>query len=445
MPEFLDDLIQIIRNNKEKWIRTLSGELDPGFLEHLKNLVVLNWHPLPIEEANPPDHVMGTDGSRAARGLSNGAVWWLARSIALSRNKKRRVFESGFLPRGVTEQESQWYLTLRMEDAENQVALKGAKELTPEAILIDGSLFGRLQHIPVELKIPGAMDYLLIYYKNLLDLLDYCSSRKITLVGVSKDSKVDYFTKFLFMKKVKQIAQDSEGKTSTRMLLNVLNAIMQPNNPEGATESLVEELRSKKDRVWNNMAEILQLASLQISDHHLMQSMVHGKGYTTPLLLSVSEHLKPTFENAFRNPDNFASMRFKKSLAASKNPGEYKENATRILTRLRNLPSVVSFHVRLHHHDTPLRVDILGWSVGERSSVWDIMRPKEFPCDLTKIMTVLVGGYGGLQNYNIWLKRADELARLPRETVDNLYRIAVEKELGFRIEFRRGYRRVYYP
>jgi hypothetical protein len=77
--------------------------------------------------------------------------------------------------------------------------------------------------------------------------------------------------------------------------------------------------------------------------------------------------------------------------------------------------------------------------------IWEPRRPEPIDCDLTDVFRVLTGGFGGLQNYNIWQKRADELARLSRDTVDNLYRQAIEKELGTRIDFERGYRRVYYP
>ena len=65
--------------------------------------------------------------------------------------------------------------------------------------------------------------------------------------------------------------------------------------------------------------------------------------------------------------------------------------------------------------------------------------------DLTEIIGLLVAGYGGLRNYNIWLKQVDQEVKLTRKTLDDLYGPILEKALGLQIVHTRGYRRVKYP
>jgi hypothetical protein len=210
-------------------------------------------------------------------------------------------------------------------------------------------------------------------------------------------------------------------------------------------DSLVEEIRSFDGGEWNTIAELLKIAAQPISDHVLMQHMLKGKGYTSPIILNMSSVARSSLESAFQNPDHYLKTRFKKALQESDDKQSFRRKISKMLSQLREIPSVVSFHIRLHPQDTPLRIDIPGWMVNVDQRIWEPQQPKKVTCDLTDIFQILTGGYGGLENYNIWQKRADELARLSRDTVDNLYRQAIEKELGTRIEFERGYRRVYYP
>ena len=126
--------------------------------------------------------------------------------------------------------------------------------------------------------------------------------------------------------------------------------------------------------------------------------------------MSLNQSSRTTFQSASQNPLEFVASRFARSIAESSNPKEYKKHATSIIERLKDLPTVVTFHVRLHPRDTPLRVDVPGWMIGNDSKIWETDRPKAVRRDLSDILEVLAGGYGGLQNYNIWQKRVDELS-----------------------------------
>ncbi len=445
MPEFLDYLVDDIRSKLSVWQDAISGKLDEGFVQMLESVIATNWNDLTIETPVPPEGVIGTDGSRSTRVLWSGTVWWIVRALAIHGEERARVFDSGFMPSGTTEQDSQWYLTLRMEGAENAAALKAAEEFNGNMILVDGSLFGRLQHIPMELKIIRDRDYLLTYYDQLLQLLDICRTKNIGLIGISKDSGINQFTKYLLLQRTREVFKNATEKVNLSTRRAIYKCILHPNDPEGSGYSLFKKLNSNTGSTWKILTEILRLALIPITDHVLMQSLLKGKGYTTPLLMSLNQSSRTTFQSAIQNTPEFISTRFAKSISESEDPKEYKKHAIRVISRLKDLPAVVTFHIRLHPKDTPLRVDVPSWMVGNDSKIWEIDRPKAIQCNLSEILKVLTGGYGGLQNYNIWQKRADELVRLHRDTVDSLYKTVIEQELGQPIEFRRGYRRVYYP
>ena len=445
MPEFLDSLIEDVRRKSVQWQEVTTGSIDSRLAQMLDPIALENWHQLPLEETSPPEGVIGTDGSRAARTLWNGAVWWIVRAVAICGSHRARVLESGFVRGGIAERDADWYFTLRMEGAENAAALDGARRFNGKFILVDGSLFGRLQHTPLELTVSDERGYLLSYYDTLFQLLDCCRENGIGLIGISKDSGISQFTRYLLLQKMTGLLKTSKEKPSIRVREGLKNAIMHPDNPKGAGFSLMMTLLSKKDALWTNAAEILRLALLPVSDHVVMQSLLKGKGYTTPLIFSLNESFRAILDSAIENSTEFVDTRFARFIAESPDPQNSRKYAMEIIWKLKNLPSVISFHVRLHPRDTPLRVDIPGWMVGDESKIWEHHRPKAVNCDLSEVMRVLTGGYGGLQNYNIWQKRADEIARLPRETMDNLYRQAIEREIGHHIEFRRSYRRVNYP
>jgi hypothetical protein len=65
--------------------------------------------------------------------------------------------------------------------------------------------------------------------------------------------------------------------------------------------------------------------------------------------------------------------------------------------------------------------------------------------DLGDLLKVLVTGYCGLDNYNLWLKNVDEKVRLRRKVVDDIYFPYLEKLFGEKIISGRRYRRVRYP
>jgi hypothetical protein len=57
-----------------------------------------------------------------------------------------------------------------------------------KAVLIDGSLYGRMMHLPVDSPVERDRDFLIEYMDVYSKLLDACRREDVLLIGVSKDS-----------------------------------------------------------------------------------------------------------------------------------------------------------------------------------------------------------------------------------------------------------------
>ena len=123
----------------------------------------------------------------------------------------------------------------------------------------------------------------------------------------------------------------------------------------------------------------------------------------------------------------------------------FMRRACDILSDIPSFPTMVSFHVLLDKRDTPIRVDAPSWVFSRDTTISDFAGGRDLQVNLNWIVSLLMKGYGGLKDYNIWLKRVDEKVRLTNEVMDSIYSSVLEKELDLTIIHSRGYRRVKYP
>ena len=86
------------------------------------------------------------------------------------------------------------FISVKMEMLEFQVAIDALKSgLGCGTILIDGSLYGRLVHVPLESKVEEERLVFLIISGFIRELLDLCRKNNVLLVGVAKESRSTAF------------------------------------------------------------------------------------------------------------------------------------------------------------------------------------------------------------------------------------------------------------
>ncbi len=122
----------------------------------------------------------------------------LIRSLAVCKGKETKRMQTNvfFTKSGLLE--AHYYVGTKMEMLEFQAAIDALKNgVECSAILIDGSLYGRAMHVPVETKIEEDRTAVLEFFRTYKELLDLCKEKGILIAGVSKESRATFYRDFL--------------------------------------------------------------------------------------------------------------------------------------------------------------------------------------------------------------------------------------------------------
>ncbi|MGC9107895.1 MAG: DNA double-strand break repair nuclease NurA, partial [Infirmifilum sp.] len=205
MPEFLDLLAEEI-SLKKSYLEEIAGKISE-LSENYKRMVVEKWRPLPLP-LEVIDKIFAVDSSTGIVEVRGGGVVLVARSMALAPFSKsfRKLIVDALYPRDTRDFEE--YVRLMREHIEHAVALESLED-EPEFILIDGSLYGRMIHVLMELDLEGREDFMFEYVRTYSDFLTQAVKRGVTVLGVSKDSRSTLFKEELLKKKVLEVASES--------------------------------------------------------------------------------------------------------------------------------------------------------------------------------------------------------------------------------------------
>jgi NurA-like 5'-3' nuclease len=411
----------------------------------LGELVKKNWSPV-VEVSIPDREVLAVDGSRAIRPFASGAILYIARSLAIHRKKRFRELEVDSFLCKAKSSDIQAFVNTRMESLEYKVAIQAIEKsnLSKSVILIDGSLYGRLTHLPRDLPAEGMKDFMLDYFESYFRLLELCRERSILILGVSKDSRSSFFRDFLlkqiFDGAIKEI--NNLSVLHKRDLYKVFKDVFV--TPSTAFNSFNNLLRIYGDKL-HGIEQILYEAVAARSDHQIICSYIEKSGHTIPIEHSLSRNNASLLKQMENNPQVYLKRYFKNAFLEAKEKDSFIERGEKVIRNIPKFPSMISFHVLLDPRDTPIRVDTPSWTFNRDNKISDFVGERSVLVVVNDIISLLIKGYGGLKNYNIWLKRVDEEVRLSNNTVDQIYSSALEKTLDFTIIHTRGYRRVKYP
>ncbi|MDG6950033.1 MAG: DNA double-strand break repair nuclease NurA [Nitrososphaerota archaeon] len=398
-----------------------------------------------MEVAPPDKEIVAVDGSRGIRPYASGAVFYVARALAITRGKSFRTLEvDAFMSKGKST-DIQTFITRKMEWSEFAAAIKAIQEgnISNAAVLIDGSLFGRMVHLPRDSPAEGMRGFMVEYFETFNELLSLCKEREILLLGVSKDSRSsflrDYLLNEILEKELKSIGIPEATKLEiVRLLPDVFD------RPEWAFASL-KRLKGEHGDALRKVELIFWEAFSARTDHQLIRSFVDSPGHTIPIELSLSRRSYVLMKEIQEGPEGYVSRHFKEALLEASDPEAFTRRAKEVLTEIPGFPAMVSFHVMLDRRDTPVRVDTPSWTFNRDTTISDFSGGRDLLVNVNPFVSLLLSGYGGLKDYNVWLKRVDEKVKLTNEVVDKIYEAALQRELGFTIIHSRGYRRVKYP
>ena len=442
MPTFLDDFFAFIKEKrsylKEKII---SGKFNP-LREQFEKFFDLLWIPINLKTSNGSmnHEILAVDSSVYRNLLSTGGIFYIVRSLAVHRKKYWKKLEADVIYTKRGPAHVKLFTGSKMELLEFEVVIEALKNgFEGDAVLIDGSLYGRAAHLPIEFKVEEEPDLIIRYFQTYMRLLDLCKARNILLVGISKESRTtffrDYLLSLIFEEELKKMDFPAEkAKRLREIFLEILN------NEDAAFRKL-EKLEREHGRIPRIFELIFKELASSRPDHQLIMNLASSTGYTQPLLLGPSARMLRRLDQFRSNPKEYVRKRF--PTVTREKGEEFVDRAVKVFSGLLNMPSFISFHILLDPRDSPIRVDIPAWDHRMCEILWP--KPAENSKVLTEVLEILKEGYGGLTCHNIWLKDVDEKVRLRREIVDDIYFPFMEKMFRIKIIRGRGYRRVKYP
>ncbi len=420
MPEFLVEFMQDLNNKSER----IKEDFENTEINKLYEKIFRNyWNSYTLEDCSPLENVIAVDGSRGSCPTFNGGFLFVSRALALG---KELIYKEVYTDFEFSDTKTQVdFIGRVMEWCEHSVAIKAIKDGFKGYILLDGSIYGRLAHIPLELKVENNKGFMIQYFHTIIELLDLCKQNEICLIGISKESRTAFFREFLLKELLKKEITDVD--LLNRLLSSALN------NPRDAL-TIAESINNKK---------VLALTEELIArkpDSLLILNNALDSGHTTPLLLGATQRRRRERSLLQRDINNYISTYF----PLMSRDDEFRKKAAQILTEMLDFPAIVSFHLLPTLIDTPIRVDIPAWYLGMSDKLLDVGWPEVLKADISNILTLLSSGYCGLDNYNVWLSAVDNEVKLSRKDFEDLYLKKFEEIIGKKAT-PRGYRRVRYP
>jgi hypothetical protein len=370
--------------------------------------------------------------------MSTGGIFYVVRSLAVCKDKENKRLQTNvfFTKSGLLE--AHYYIGTKMEMFEFQAATDALRNgLECSAILIDGSLYGRAMHVPVETRIEEDRTAVLEFFKTYAELLDLCRKKGILIAGVSKESRATFYRDFLlkqiFVEELEKIDVEAGDK---QRLTAVFPEVLEN---EKTAFSKFRKLEQKHGSKLETIELVLTELASSRPDYQLVMNFAESVGYTQPLVLGPSTRAAERMRPFSLNPKKYVMNSF--PITVRERGAEFVDWATETISSIPSFPSFVSFYLLMDVRDSPMRIDVPCWEQPLSKTGW----PKPIDVDLQALWKIMVSGYCGLDAYNLWLKNVDERVKLKRRVVDELYFPYMEKLFDSKIIRGRGYRRVRFP
>lgn len=450
MPYFIDLFIQDIRS-KRNYIRNILAEHSDTFLKEMLDEFKSIWNPLPRKDYFD-FNAIAIDSSRAISEIFDGAIFHVCRAMGLTNNGKvYRDLETEIFYYCSRDEELASYLSMRLEYLEWKIVKKYLSDIKDKGdsinvILIDGSLYGRIMHIPKDSPLESNRDFMLKYMDLYTNIIDECRRKNVWIIGVSKDSKTDLLRKIILTRVFeKYVSQNIWDKDIRDKMYKFWRKMFR--TPFSTLKRLQEFFRNNPS-IPSEILNIFREHVKQKPDIHMIKIFTNGlSGYTTPIELGAGIYGTRAIFSGKIDIEKYLMKNFKKCLYEMGSKA-FKKYALDILYRVLNFPTIISLYATFKDGDLPLKIDFPSWMLNIDRKIPEAEPYRFIDKDdenIHKILSILYSLYGGERNYNVLLKRVDEKVKLTNKIMTQIYENVLQKELNIVITHMRGFRRVIYP
>ena len=401
---FFDEFYQEL----ERAVQELSpDQTDPRSPPILRDELLKHWNPHDPDTGDRADALISTDGGVQVSRYAYGGFVTVGRALALTHrpggdttvDKSVKIYiqevhderDRGLIP--------SYARTIAEYQATTAAARKALDEGLRPLILMDGSL--HLARFPYATREYSHHPHLLTeLFTSIADLRYLARDRGFPLVGITKDSTVFY----LYM----TFLRDTVGRSGLpeRLAAEVRSA------------SSPLDLRVRADGLPDG--DLLQpfIESSPLCDTALVRDCTATTGYTAPLLLAPSSHL--------RDAQPSLHARIGRTLGPTASPP-----VINALTRFLQSPGVAVTYWKPQPLGRPFRVDLLATTLGHDES-WGTRfsnRLADNHAPVEKILNHLAHWFCNDVEYNLPLKQADQLARFDRRLYTTKYEPFIVRRL----------------
>lgn len=433
MPRFVDLFVEEIRRSRSDIQRIVGGGLDLATrYEELVKSVWVNG----FEARDVSGEVVAVDSSSDEIEVAGGGVILVTRALALGSggNEVRKLRVDALFPMNTRDYED--FKRLLREHLEHLAALDAVRK-GASIVMLDGSLFGRMSHVPKELDLEGREDFALEYIETYGQLFEEAFRNGVVVVGVSKDSRSTVLREELLLSEVKKLLASHPAELSVRVLELWSGLKRRP------TQVLEEVRRLLKEGLDSKVYELFEEVVRPLPDSKLLLSLNPGPGFTLPLRLTLEKVSTGVVDVALSDHPWIAELLKRVFERTSDRLGaRFQEKVEKVLATLRNYPAILTSYVVFSRGDDPVRVDVAVKKDQLRSG--DSRFVAEPPEVFLRVLGHLAGLYAGRRGYNVLLLEADRRVRATAETMDLYHKIAM-RELGELIVHSRSERRFFLP
>lgn len=439
---FADLLIKKINDRKDNLLRVI---LEPERSDFYRTILLKHWFSLPLTKEGIEGKVYAVDSSDAVIELAGGGVIYIVRAAALSnrRDEVRKLDLDAFYP--PSDEKLSEYRVLAREHSEHLAAMEAIQSLNPgDAILIDGSIFGRMTHVFRALEIPGKEDFMLTYVKTFYQFLSKCLERNVILLGVAKDSRSTLLRESLLVELLLEKMKNYDTVLQLR-ILSILRSLHR--FPRQASKAIQEIAEAVGEDICMILRELLD----NMPDYKMIMSSRIGSGFSHPLKLELRNIARGFVEILYTPERRWELARaFISSLPLSRVHSKLEKFTYNVLEYMASYPAVGAFYVKFAENDIPLRIDIVHpsierWGLEKEGSISGYVRfASDWRDTVHNVLELLGSLYAGLKNYNVLLTIVDKYVKMTYAT-KNLYKRKIESLLDMLIQQSRGVRRVSFP